>query len=140
MRFVDRLFRWLRRRRIPFVGYALIVSRDVELTRLLADMLMDVDLYSCCFPDVDAVKEAVRRAIPFRLLILDLPTVENEDVRILCRTRSNRLVPFILLGETDETKKIHEAGIEERYVYLVPKPIDTKRLRETILIARLQTA
>jgi hypothetical protein len=44
------------------------------------------------------------------------------------------------LGEADNPKKFHEAGIEERYVYLVPKPIDTKRLRETILIARLQTA
>ncbi len=122
MRFVGRLFRWLQRRRIPFVGYALIVSRDVELSRLLADMLMDLELYPCCFPDVDAVKEAVRRAIPFRLLILDLPTVENEDVRILCRTRSNRLVPFILLGETDETKKSMRPESRSATSTLSPSP------------------
>lgn len=134
-----RLMRWLRKRGSCFIGYALVVTQDAELKCLLSNMLMDVELYPYCFPDVDAVKEIVRRAIPIRLLILDLQAASREEVKILCKARFNRLVPFVLLSSQEESSWILNAGIEERCVYFVPKPIDVKRLRETILIARLQT-
>ena len=134
-----RLMRWLRKRGSCFIGYALVVTQDAELKCLLSNMLMDVELYPYCFPDVDAVKEIVRRAIPFRLLILDLQTVSCEEIQIICRARSNRLVPFIILSDANEARWIQKAGIEERCLYFVPKPINVKQLRETILIARLQT-